>query len=201
MNNQVYYLVIDGKPQGPFTLQQLLLQKITPNSYLKNKGMADYKQAHEIEEIRSLLNIKPQFTAPQYFAGFDLRLLAATTDWFIVLATLLLIDLLIVLAYNQTPVITILIYSLLLAPFLKFVYQVILEIKCQATIGKKLINIKVTNLEGQKANALTIIARNLYKIISTASLFMGYLYSFANKKQQCLHDVIAHTLVIKERLI
>jgi uncharacterized RDD family membrane protein YckC len=81
------------------------------------------------------------------------------------------------------------------------IYQVVMEINYQATIGKKLLSIKVTNLNGQKPNSTAIIIRNLSKIASTTPFFMGYLYSFANKKQQCLHDVIAHTLVVKERLI
>lgn len=197
-----YFLVVNGKPQGPFTLQQLLLQKILPNSYLKKTGMVDYKQAHEIEEIRNLINLKPEFTTPQYFASFDLRLLAAATDWFIIVAAILIIDLLwVILTNTQTQIIQTLIFSFLLAPVFKIVYQIVMEIKWQATVGKKLLSIKVTDLNGQKPNSLTIINRNFFKIISTAPFFMGYLYSFLNKKQQCLHDIIAHTLVIKNRLI
>jgi uncharacterized RDD family membrane protein YckC len=42
--------------------------------------------------------------------------------------------------------------------------------------------------------------RNLAKVFSVLTLFIGYLYAFFNKQQQCLHDRIAGTLVIKDRL-
>ncbi len=198
MSNDAYFLVINGKPEGPFTFQQLLLQKILPNSYLKKTGMDDYKQAHEIEEIRNLLNLKPQFTAPQYFAGFDLRLLATVTDWFIIVGSILTIDLFyILLTNNQTQIVKLLVYSIAISPILKFGYQVIMEFYWQATLGKKLLNIKVTNLNGKKANSYAIIIRNLSKIVSIVPFFMGYLYSFFNKKQQCLHDIMPVLWLLK----
>jgi uncharacterized RDD family membrane protein YckC len=43
--------------------------------------------------------------------------------------------------------------------------------------------------------------RNLSKIISTGTIGLGYMMGFFDKKQQCLHDKIAGTLVIKDRLI
>ncbi|TAH03532.1 MAG: RDD family protein [Sphingobacteriales bacterium] len=202
MANDAYYLVVNGKPEGPFTLQQLLVQQISPNSFLKKTGMDDFKQAHEIEEIRNLLSLKPQFTAPQYFAGFDIRLLAAVIDWFIIIGSILTIDLLYIsLTNNQTQIVELLIYSITISPVSKFGYQVIMEIYWQATIGKKLLSLKVTNLKGQKPNGTSIILRNLSKILSSLPFFIGYLYSFLNTKQQCFHDVIAGTLVIKDRLI
>jgi uncharacterized RDD family membrane protein YckC len=44
-------------------------------------------------------------------------------------------------------------------------------------------------------------ARNIAKVLSVLPLFLGYLYCFLNKKQQCLHDVIVETLVVKQRLV
>jgi uncharacterized RDD family membrane protein YckC len=44
------------------------------------------------------------------------------------------------------------------------------------------------------------VGRNLAKIFSVLTFFIGYLLSFFNKEQQCLHDMIAGTLVMKDRL-
>ncbi len=202
MSEAIYLLVINGKPQGPFTLEELADKKITPGSFLRKPGMDDYKEAHEFPEIRTLLGINKQYTLPQYYAGFDLRMLATAIDWLIIIGIAIIIELVLVLfTAEQKTKLLILASNLVVLPTLKFVYHVIMEAKWQATFGKKMLQIKVTDLNGQKPSFGIIFIRNLGKIISTGLLFFGYLYSFLNKKQQCLHDVIADTLVIKDRLI
>ena len=202
MNQKIYTLVINGKPEGPFTIDELQKNQVKPDSFVRKPGMDDYKEAHEIEELRQILGFKKQFTSPQYFAGFDLRMLAFVLDWFIILGVTSIIELIIVLMLNdRMTTIFILGIGLLLMPILKFIYQVILETKQQATIGKKLMNIRVSNLNGQKPEFSEILIRNLAKIISTGTFFFGYFYLFLNKKQQTLHDLMANTLVIKDRLV
>jgi uncharacterized RDD family membrane protein YckC len=84
----------------------------------------------------------------------------------------------------------------------KFIYSSIAEASDkQATVGKRLLNIKVTDLGGNRISLSNAYGRNAAKILSTAPFFLGYLYSFLNKKQQCFHDLTADTLVIKDRLI
>jgi uncharacterized RDD family membrane protein YckC len=81
------------------------------------------------------------------------------------------------------------------------VYHIVMESSDkQATYGKQLLKIRVTDLEGARINTSKAITRNLAKILSTVTLCAGYLTCFFNKKQQCLHDMIADTLVIKDRL-
>jgi uncharacterized RDD family membrane protein YckC len=70
----------------------------------------------------------------------------------------------------------------------------------QATYGKQLLKIKVCDLEGRRITTGRSISRNLFKIFSLISV-IGYLLSFFNKKQQCLHDIMAETLVMKDRLL
>ncbi len=89
-----------------------------------------------------------------------------------------------------------------LLPVVKFIYSSVAEAsEKQATIGKRLVNIKVSDLEGNRISLGNACGRNAAKVFSTAPFFFGYLYSFLNKKQQCFHDMIANTLVIKDRLI
>jgi uncharacterized RDD family membrane protein YckC len=202
MDSRIYTLVIAGKPQGPFTIEELQKNQIKPDSFVRKPGMDDYKEAHEFEELRQILGFKKQYTTPQYFAGFDLRMLALCIDWFIILAVTSILELIFALLFDDKMTTIIILGSgLLLMPILKFVYQIILENKQQATIGKKLMNIRVTNMNGLKPEFSEILIRNLAKILSTATFFFGYFYLFLNKKQQTLHDLMANTIVIKDRLI
>lgn len=202
MEEKVYTLVINGKPEGPFTLAQLKEKNIKPDSFVRTLGMDDYKEAHEIKELRAFLGFSEIFTRPQYFAGFDLRLLATVIDWFILFALTAFIELLLALYFEQqsTTMFIILTGSLIL-PILKMIYQICMEYSYQATIGKRLLQIKVVNLQGLKPSLQQITIRNLAKVLSTIPAFFGYLYLFLNKQQQSLHDKIADTLVIKDRLI
>lgn len=202
MDSQIYTLVVNGKPAGPFSIEELKSHQVKPDDFLRIPGMDDYKEAHEFPELRALFGFAKQYTSPQYFAGFDLRLLACVLDWFIIIGIIAVLDLILILILDQRALtISVLLTSVVIIPLLKFVYQVYLEYHQQATLGKKMINIRVTNLQGLKPSFNQILVRNLSKIISTGLFFFGYLYSFLNKKQQCLHDVMADTLVIKDRLV
>jgi uncharacterized RDD family membrane protein YckC len=202
MNEKIYTLVINGKPHGPFTIDELQKNQIKPDSFVRKPGMDDYKEAHEFDELRQILGFKKRYAAPQYFAGFDLRMLAVCIDWFIIIGVTSILELIFALLFDDKMTTIIILGSgLLVMPILKFIYQVVLENKQQATIGKKLMNIRVTNMNGLKPKFSEILIRNLAKILSTATFFFGYFYLFLNKKQQTLHDLMADTMVIKDRLV
>jgi len=198
-----YTVVINGKPQGPFDLAALKDLDIKPNTFVRKPGMDDYKEAHAMEELRELLGFTFQKTAPQYFAAFDQRLLASVIDHFlifIVYSLIILTSFAFIEGKDQrimaflVPLPAIVIFKLIYGSFAEASAK-------QATIGKKLINIKVTDLEGSRISIGRSLIRNFSKILSVIPVFFGYLYSFLNKKNQCWHDVAANTLVIKDRLI
>ncbi|HEY0245704.1 MAG TPA: RDD family protein, partial [Mucilaginibacter sp.] len=84
----------------------------------------------------------------------------------------------------------------------KLGYHIVMESSPkQGTYGKQLLRIKVCDLHGNRISLAQSAGRNLAKILSVLTLFIGYLYCFFNKQQQCLHDVIAGTLVAKDRLV
>ena len=198
-----YTVVINGKPQGPYSLAELKNLDIKPNTFIRKPGMDDYKEAHAIEELRELLGFKYQKTAPQYFAAFDQRLLATVIDHFIIFgiySIIILLSFVFIEGKDQR----IMAY---LIPFpsifiLKLIYGSISESSnTQATIGKKILNIKVTDLEGSQLSFGRSLVRNFSKILYVIPFFFGYLYSFLNKKNQCWHDIASDSLVIKDRLI
>lgn len=176
---------------------------IQPGTFVRKPGMDDYKEAHELSELRTLLGFTPQLTAPQYFASFDQRLLATVIDYFfITFGYAILVLLGFIVLNNKDQRMLLALSGIPLIPLARFIYGSITEASVkQGTIGKRLLNIKVTDLNGGKISLANSLGRNSAKIFSVATFFIGYLYSFLNKKQQCLHDLIANTLVIKDRLI
>jgi uncharacterized RDD family membrane protein YckC len=198
-----YIVVINGKPEGPYQLQELKGLGIQTGTFVRKPGMDDYKEAHELPELRALLGFTPQVTAPQYFASFDQRLLASVIDYFfLTLGYALLILLCYIVVNDKAQRIMLALSGLPLIPLAKFIYGSLTEAsEKQGTIGKRLLNIKVTDMEGGRISLTNSFGRNAAKVFSVITFFIGYLYSFLNRKQQCLHDLIANTLVIKDRLI
>lgn len=68
----------------------------------------------------------------------------------------------------------------------------------QATIGKMVLGIIVTDINGNKLDFAKALVRNLCRIISSAILFIGYIMAAFTEKKQALHDIIANTLVVKK---
>ena len=200
---QEYTIVVDGKPEGPYSLDEIRHLKIKPETFVRKPGMDDYKEAHELIELREILGFKFQQTAPQYFASFDQRLMASAIDYFCLITCYVIIVLSIYIFVEQKMFrIGTAVFFLFLIPIAKFMYSSIAEASIkQATIGKRLMDIKVGDLFGNRLDLGTSFLRNFAKILSTLPLFIGYLYCFMNKKQQCLHDVMANTLVVKQRLL
>jgi len=195
--------VVNGKPEGPYSLESLKTMHVQPGTFVRKPGMDDYKEAHEFPELCTLLGFSFQQTAPQYFASFDQRLLASVIDYFVLsLFYIFLLLLSFLFIEDKAARISLGVLLLPVIPLLKFIYGAFAESSAsQGTVGKRLLNIKVTDLGGQRITLSVGFGRNAAKIISVLPLFFGYLYSFLNKKQQCWHDIVANTLVVKERLI
>lgn len=68
----------------------------------------------------------------------------------------------------------------------------------QASIGKMVLGLKVTDINGNKLDFTKALVRNLSKIISSMILLIGYLMAAFTEKKQALHDMIAGTLVVKK---
>jgi len=66
----------------------------------------------------------------------------------------------------------------------------------QATWGKRLLNIKVTDAQRQRISFWRALARSLGKIVSAMTLGIGYLMAGFTPRKQALHDMLADTLVL-----
>ena len=203
MPGDTYLLVINGKPEGPFSVDELKQRKIKSSDFVRSPGMDDYQEAHEVEELRGLLGFSKQHLIPQYFAGFDQRWLASALDWLFVSALFIFGGVIALLfTSDKATQISIALSLLAIIPVVNFIYHIIMECSPkQGTYGKQILKIRVTDLLGERVSLGGSIARNLAKTLSVLTLFIGYLMSFFNSKQQCLHDMVAGTLVVKDRLI
>lgn len=198
-----YEVVVQGKPQGPFTLDELRSMNLRPTDFVKPVGYAEFKELREIEDLSRLLNIRHQSTQPQYFASLDMRLLAVAIDYFISFCIYAALAAVYLAGSNDTrESLPALIAGLVLVPLFKFILSVATEgSRKQASIGKMLIGIKVTDEEGRPIRYGKALLRNSAKLVGILTLGIGFFIGFFNRRQQCLHDKIAGTLVIKDRLI
>ena len=79
------------------------------------------------------------------------------------------------------------------------IYSIIVDCSAvKGTFGKQMMNIQVTDEEGNRISIKQSIARNLFKIISYAIACFGFFYVLFDKKKQGWHDRFADTLVINK---
>jgi uncharacterized RDD family membrane protein YckC len=201
-DSNTYILVINGKPEGPFTVDELKERKIKPTDFIKTEDMVDYKEAHEIAELRQLFGFSKAALLIQYYGSFDQRLTASALDLFFVSTFCAVVMFVGVMIINSQLVrILMTVGLMIIIPLVNLVYHIIMESSArQGTYGKHLLQIRVCDMEGNRLSPSHAAGRNLAKIFSVLTLFIGYFYIFFNKKQQGLHDIIAGSLVIKDRL-
>jgi len=208
LDNQIYFMadyhiVINGKPQGPYPAEQLKELGLHAGSFVRTPQMDDYKEANEVAELRELLGLKKSNALPQYFATLDVRLLAVIIDLFIIFAVFAVIVFVMMffVAARETKI-AVAASGVVIIPITKLIYGAIMEASArQATWGKLLMGIKVTDEAGERITSAQGFGRNFSKLICILTLGIGYLIGFFDRRQQCLHDKIAGTLAVKDRLL
>lgn len=119
--------------------------------------------------------------APVVYAGFWKRVLAYLLDSVII----------------GTAFYMILGYGSIAAMWLYFALME--SSKYQATLGKMALNLRVTDLHGNKIGFGRATGRFFGKYLSSLILCIGYLMVAWTEKKQGLHDIMAKTLVIRTK--
>jgi uncharacterized RDD family membrane protein YckC len=84
---------------------------------------------------------------------------------------------------------------------LNWLYFAIMESsKIQGTVGKMLLKIKVTDMEGKRISFGRATGRFFGKIVSGIIIMIGYIMAGFTEKKQALHDMMAGCLVMKEEV-
>ncbi|WP_444995929.1 RDD family protein [Aliikangiella sp. IMCC44359] len=68
----------------------------------------------------------------------------------------------------------------------------------QATLGKRLLGIKVTDIQGNQLTFGHAAGRQLAGVVSQFTMLIGYLMAAFTGRKQALHDMIASTVVVNK---
>ncbi|WP_067960419.1 RDD family protein [Nitrosopumilus sp. Nsub] len=77
-----------------------------------------------------------------------------------------------------------------------FSYWIILEYKTGQTLGKKIFNLKITNIDGNKPDLISIVISSFGKsFILPLDIILGLI--FTNEKRQRIFNKLGRTIIIK----
>jgi uncharacterized RDD family membrane protein YckC len=137
------------------------------------------------------------------YAGFWIRFWAVVVDSLILSIFGVLLGIIVFLLEpdaNFSEGITSFYYSInfIISALIPWLYGALFESgSWQATPGKRLMGIYVTNLEGQKISFARASGRHFSKILSGLIILIGYIMVGLTDKKQGLHDKVADTLVLR----
>jgi len=136
------------------------------------------------------------------YAGFWIRVVAYIIDAFILSTIMILVGTIWSLGSDgdTIDIITTVAQSgmvVFISFFLNWFYYAILESsEYQATLGKKLLGLQVTDEFGRRMSFGRATGRYFSKFISGLILGIGYVMAAFTDRKQALHDKLASTLVI-----
>lgn len=139
---------------------------------------------------------------PVRFAGFWRRVAAFAIDYLVLLSAIFAVfffaGVAVALAGNKTASIGSL--PNVVAVILFWIYFAGMESsRYQATLGKLVIGIRVTDLSGRRVDFARASGRHFGKILSTLCLLMGFVMAAFTSRKQTLHDILASCLVVRGR--
>jgi uncharacterized RDD family membrane protein YckC len=139
------------------------------------------------------------------YGGFWIRFVAAVIDGIIVQAVVtpvvFIVGLMIgvagaVATTGRGPGIIAIWIGAVFGLFASWLYEAAMESSSkQATLGKMVLGMKVTDLQGNRISFARATARHFCKYISAMIMFIGYIMAGFTDRKQALHDMIAGTLV------
>src|SRR5258708_378782 len=68
----------------------------------------------------------------------------------------------------------------------------------QATFGKSLLGLKVTDSDGERLSLVRSLVREIAKIVSGIPMGLGFLLAAFTGRKQALHDMLASTTVVRD---
>ncbi len=135
------------------------------------------------------------------YAGFWIRVVAQLIDGLVLWAFFIAVDFLLLgdpfppepprttPAYAASSVVVVLTVWL---------YTAVMESSHrQATLGKMLVGINVTDLEGNRISFGHATGRHFAEYLCFFTFQLGYVMNLFTDKRQCLHDKVARTLVLE----
>lgn len=150
--------------------------------------------------------VAPAVRAMPAYAGFWLRFLAVMIDGIllevVILPVSFMVGLFVGLAGHGAEQAVLQVVAAILGGmvglFSYWLYFALFESSAkQSTLGKRVLNLYVTDLSGNRISFARATGRHFAKLISSATLLIGYMMAGWTEKKQALHDMIAGTLVMR----
>lgn len=167
-------------------------------------GSSLYRLTRNGKNGREVIKPPPPPATVEY-AGFWKRSVASLIDGVILLIPWCMIFFLLVglacIDYCSDEQVGIVFWiAIIVNFFISGIYYAVTESsQTQATMGKMAMGIIVTDLEGKRISLGKASGRYIGKLISTLTLYIGFIMAAFTEKKQALHDQIADCLVVKKR--
>ena len=202
-----WYILIDNQPVGPYS-DDTLRRQITEGNLLSHdmlwhEGMAQWTPAGSIPDLFSDTPQSPYAPADPNIAaatalvgaGFWKRLAAFLIDQ--ILLGLSLGFFLVFIGHRVKDPFQFDPIANTLSLLIGWLYYAFMESgPRQATLGKIILGIIVTDLQGNRVTFARASGRFFGKILSTFTFLIGYLMAGFTARKQALHDMLAGCLVI-----
>ncbi len=205
--NDEYYIQQGEEKTGPFTFEELITRDIDIHTSILAPGESKWQYASELPELYEYFETKDI-----YFPTLDNLATAGQRTLAFIIDYLLLSIVMEVIAFqlgwvtwpsggkfawpdNDTMFkMQALFYGIYI------IYNVLFEqIGWKATIGKKILGLRVIDVNGEKISILQSLGRNVGAILSIALTMIPFLSIFGSEYKQEWYDNLAKTYMIKIR--
>ncbi|MEX0780492.1 MAG: RDD family protein [Balneolales bacterium] len=129
------------------------------------------------------------------YAGFWKRLAALIVDYIVIFSVYIVINF--ILGWYPGEVGRQ--YAIFYTIFVWLYFASLESSQAQATLGKRSINLIVTDLDGNRISFLRATARHFGKILSSFIFLIGFFMAGFTQKRQALHDMLASCLVLYDK--
>jgi uncharacterized RDD family membrane protein YckC len=217
-----WFYVVAGAQQGPISVEQLrgLISsgQVSLDTQVWCERMANWEPANRVPDFSFVAQPGGQPVSPGYaplgyqsaampgmvsYGGFWLRFGAAFIDGLVLLVPRLIV---IGVGYgivaggrmDQTGAALVNMLMNLVSIGISWLYFAMMESSPrQATLGKQACGLKVTDEMGNPVSFGLASGRFFGKIVSAIICYVGFMMAGWTQKKQGLHDIMAHTLVVR----
>lgn len=217
---QWFYTDLAGAQRGPvaasFLRAAFAQGQLRPDDMVWRDGMANWARHADVAELTggaAAASPPPLMRAPATtthapagiayagitYAGFWRRYLALVLDSIVLALPLIVLAVVLGLAggssSDESSALVVLVYLAywVAAPLY---YSLQESSAAQATLGKRALGIKVTDLEGGRLTFGNALGRWFAAALSYLTLYIGFLMAAFTTRRQALHDMVAGTLVV-----
>lgn len=218
MTTRQWYYAISGSQAGPIPEEELIRMflsgQLQPDTLVWTRNMKNWAKASSIEGLVPPLGFAPPPPPPPpdtdamstdeiHYAGFWIRVGAYFVDVVVMIIPVYLVAFLLrasMPASGPAQHFVVQGTDSFMNLIIWWVYFAVLHSSVwQASVGKKVLGLKVTDLEGRRISFGRATGRYFAGILSALLLCVGYMMVGWTQKKQGLHDKIAGTYVVKEK--